>query len=113
MIKDEKRNLKALSVKQQLGLYVVLTYLYDEKNSPFYSSDFSNKMEKFLIIDDKDEYRKTIGGILGSLSKNNILEKISSDRDPIWKIADDIHSDPVYYKKELQHIPDVKISWEK
>ena len=92
-------------------LYVVLTKLYDEKNRPFYSSDFSNHMRPFLTIKDTDEFRKTIGGILGALSKNNILVRVSSDRDPLWKLPEDIHASPDHYRKELKHIPEVEIRW--
>lgn len=112
-IDKKNRNLSELSVKQQLGLYVVLTRLFDEKNKPFFSSNFAREMRVFLRIDDPDEYRKTIGGILGALSKNEILEKKSNDRNPLWALANDIHSNPGYYRKQLQHIPNVKITWEK
>lgn len=112
MNNEEKRNLKKLSAKQQIGLYVVLTKLYDQKNRPFFSSDFARAMEKFLLIADKDEYRKTIGGILGALSKNNILEKVSADRDPLWKLPIDIHAHPEHYKKELQHVPQIVARWQ-
>ncbi len=109
---NSNRNLKNLSVKQQVGLYVVLTKLYDSQNRPFYSSDLAKAIKPFLRIEDSDEFRRTIGGILGALSKNNILVKVSSDRDPLWKLPDDIHANPEYYKKELQHIPDIEIRWE-
>ncbi len=112
-MEKSERNLKELSVKQQLGLYVVLTKLYDKKNRHFYSSSFAEAMNPFLAIDDPDEYRKTVGGILGALSKNKVLQKESSDRDPLWSLASDIHSNPDLYKDQLQHIPQVKISWEK
>lgn len=107
------RNLKTLSVKQQLGLFVVLTKLYDSKNRPFYSSDFAEKIKPFLLIKDKDEFRRTIGGILGALSKNNVLLKVSGDKDPLWKLPDDIQTNPDHFIKQLQHVPDIKISWEK
>lgn len=112
-MQQEKINLKELSVKQQLGLYVVLKKLYNKNNRHFYSSDFAKVMRPFLTIDNLDEYRKTIGGILGSLSKNKILQKESSDRDPLWSLSENIHSDPDFYRDQLQHIPKVKISWEK
>ncbi len=110
--KDLNRNLKNLSVKQQLGLYVVLTTLYDSKNHPFYSSELAKAIRPFLNIDNDDEFRRIIGGILGALSKNNILIRVSSDKDPLWKLPDDILSDPERYKKELQHIPTVEIRWQ-
>ena len=106
------RNLKDLSVKQQLGLFVVLTKLYDPKNRHFYSSDFAEKIKPFLAKTDQDEIRRIIGGILGALSKNGIIEKVSSDRDPLWKLPEDIHKDPEYYRNELQHIPQVITHWQ-
>ena len=110
--KANNRNLRDLSVKQQVGLYVVLTKFYDPKNRPFYSSDFAKEMKKFLLIDNEDEFRRIIGGILGALSKNNILIRVSSDRDPLWRLPDDIHANTEHYRKELQHIPEVEIRWE-
>lgn len=109
--KSNNRNLRDLSVKQQLGLYVVLTKFYDSKNRPFYSSDFAKEIKRFLLIDNEDEFRRIIGGILGALSKNNILIRVSSDKDPLWKLPDDIHANPEYYRKELQHIPEIEIRW--
>jgi hypothetical protein len=109
--KNTNRNLSSLSVKQQVGLYVVLTKFYDIKNRPFYSSDFAKEMKKFLLIDNEDDFKRIIGGILGALSKNNILIRVSSDRDPLWKLPEDIHGDPEYYKKELRHIPEIEIRW--
>ena len=107
------RNFKALSVKQQIGLYVVLTKFHTEENSPFFSSDFSAAMKSFLLIEDPGEYKRVIGGILGALSKNNILEKISSDKDPLWRLPEDIYANRESCKKELQHIPQVVARWEK
>lgn len=104
-----RRDLTKLSVKQQVGLYVVLDKLYDEKNKPFYSSDFAREMQKYLLIEDQDEYRRTIGGILGSLSKNQLLKKMSSDRDPLWMLAEDIHQEAQSYKNDI--LP-VAIHWQ-
>lgn len=110
--KNLNRNLKNLSVKQQLGLYVVLTKLYDSKNRPFYSSNLAKAIKPFLNVDNDDEFRRIIGGILGALSKNDILIKVSSDKDPLWKLPDDILADSEYYKEQLQHIPTVEIRWQ-
>lgn len=108
---NQQRNMADLSVRQQLGLWVILTKLYDEKNKPFFSSDFAREMKKFLTIEDEDAYRKTIGGILSALSKNNVLEKASSDRNPLWRLPEDIHADPKHFKAELKHVPDVIVNW--
>jgi hypothetical protein len=109
---NNKRDMADLSVKQQVGLWVILRELYDEKNRPFFSSEFSKKMKSYLNIDDEDTYRKTIGGILSALSKNNVLERVSSDRDPLWRLPDDIHNDPEYFKQQLKHIPHVTVEWQ-
>lgn len=96
-----QRNLKELSVKQQIGLYTILNKLKDEKNHPFLSSDFAREMQPLLLIADPAEYQQTIGGILGSLSKNSLIEKISGDRDPLWTLPKDIYDNAEKYKKEL------------
>lgn len=96
-----QRNLKELSAKQQIGLYTILSKLRDEKNHPFLSSDFAREMQPLLLIKDPAEYQQTIGGILGALSKNSLIEKISGDRDPLWMLPEDIHKNADKYKKEL------------
>lgn len=101
MNKGEKRNLKELSAKQQIGLYTILNKLKSENNRPFLSSDFAREMQPLLLIEDPSEYQQTIGGILGALSKNALIEKISGDRDPLWILPDDIHKNADHYKKEL------------
>lgn len=96
-----QRNLKELSAKQQIGLYTILNKLMDEKNHPFLSSDFAREMQPLLLVDDPAEYQQTIGGILGALSKNSLIEKISGDKDPLWVLPMDIHENADHYKKEL------------
>lgn len=98
---NSRRDVTKLSAKQQIGLYVILTKLYDEKNRPFFSSDFAKEMKKYLLIDDADEYRKTIGGILGSLSKNEMIKKTSGDKDPLWILPEDIHKHAIEYKNDI------------
>ena len=98
---NSRRDVTKLSAKQQIGLYVVLNKLYDKKNLPFLSSNFAKEMKKYLLIDDPDEYRKTIGGILGALSKNEMIKKISGDKDPLWILPEDIHKNAVEYKNDI------------
>lgn len=96
-----QRNLKELSAKQQISLYTILNKLTEEKNHPFLSSDFAREMQSLLLINDPAEYQQTIGGILGALSKNSLIEKISGDKDPLWILPDDIHKNAEKYKKAL------------
>jgi hypothetical protein len=98
---NSKRDVTKLSAKQQVGLYVVLTKLLDENNRPFYSSDFAREMKSYLLIDDADEYRQTIGGVLGALSKNGLLKKTSGDKDPLWILSEEIHKDAASYKEDI------------
>ena len=98
---NSRRDVTKLSAKQQIGLYVVLTKLYDAKNKPFYSSDFAKEMKKYLLIDDPDEYRKAIGGILGALSKNEMIKKTSGDKDPLWILPEGVRKHTVEYKSDI------------
>lgn len=98
---NPRRDVTKLSAKQQIGLYVVLTKLYSQKNHAFFSSDFAKEMKKYLLIKDPDEYRKTIGGILGALSKNEMIKKTSGDKDPLWILPDDIHKHAKEYKDDI------------
>ncbi len=96
-----RRNIKELSAKQQISLYTILNKLIEENNRPFLSSDFAREMQSLLLINDPAEYQQTIGGILGALSKNSLIEKISGDKDPLWILPDDIHKNAENYKKAL------------
>lgn len=96
-----ERNIKELSTKQQIGLYTILSKLRDEKNHPFLSSDFAREMQSLLLINDPAEHQRAIGGILGALSKNSLIKKISGDRDPLWVLPEDINENAEKYKKEL------------
>ncbi|MDP3725950.1 MAG: hypothetical protein Q8R36_02005 [bacterium] len=96
-----QKNIKRLSTKQQIGLYTILNKLRDEKNHPFLSSDFAREMQVLLLISNPAEYQQTIGGILGALSKNSLIEKISGDKDPLWVLPEYIHKNAEKYKKEL------------
>jgi len=89
-----------LPAKQQIGLYVVLTKFKGD-NPLFHSSDFSREMKSFLSTSEDNEYQKIIGGILGGLSRGQLLKKVSGDRDPLWLIPEDIHKNAELYKKEL------------
>lgn len=101
MEKAPERNLKKLSAKQQVALYVMLGKLKGGKNRPFLSSDFANEVRSIFVTKDDAEYQRTIGGILGALSKNSLVEKITGDRDPLWAIPEDIYKNAEKYRKEM------------
>ena len=104
MEKAPERNIKKLSAKQQIGMRVILKDLIGEENTPFLSSDFSKKMQKIFPIKNDSEHQRMIGGILGALSKNSIIEKITGDRDPLWMIAEDIYENAEKYEKQIQPV---------
>ncbi len=95
-----KKEIKEMPVKQQVGLYVILDNFIN-KELLFKSSDFQREMKKYLILDDEDGYRRVIGGILSGLSKNNLITRMSNDKDPLWNISIDVAEDADDYKQAI------------
>lgn len=104
MIEEIQKRIKNLPPKQQIGLYVILAKLYSRKNESFLSSNFSEAMQKYFKIDDSAQYGKTIGGILSSLSRNNLIERVSGGRNPLWTIPEDIKKNSSLYKNAIFNV---------
>jgi hypothetical protein len=114
MEKNQKirEELAGLSLKQQVGLWVVLRLdsVLSEKFS-FYSSEFADKFKKFIkesVRSNQSVYGKLVGGVLSGLSRNRLLIKISSGRDARWTLEKKIKDDYELYKQLLFEI---KIYW--
>ena len=93
--------MKKLSAYQQIGLYIMLGKIKGGKNRSFLSSDFAREMRSYFTTKDASEYQRIMGGILGALSKNSIIKKMTGDRDPLWSLSEYIHVNAEKYRKEI------------
>lgn len=104
------KKVRDLPVLQQVGLYYVLDKLHSPKSEGFKSSEFSQIMLAYIKTKDAAQHGKTIGGILSSLSRNGLIERVSGGRDPSWTISDEVKEQRLAYKKAVFNI---KTYWQK
>lgn len=105
---DISKKVRDLPVLQQVGLYFILHKLDSLKNESFKSSQFSQAMQEFIKVKDAAQHGKTIGGVLSSLSRNGLIERVSGGRDPSWIIAEEVSKKKSAYKKAVF---DIKTYW--
>lgn len=112
MEKQIKQLIRSLPGRQQIGLWVILNMPEISSNKfSFRSSEFSEKMKRYVADDiksDESTYGKFIGGILSGLSRNDLLIKISGDRDVQWTLTEELLSNADAYKAAIL---EVKTYW--
>lgn len=91
-------NITNLSPSQQVALWVILHL----KQKSFYTSEVA----KSNLFTKKGKY--AIGGIMSSLYKNGVVERLSGGRDKLWKLSNAIEENREFYKKEISK---VKVYW--
>ncbi|MBU1066654.1 hypothetical protein KKE60_02555 [Patescibacteria group bacterium] len=82
-----------------------------EKNFSFSSSDFAKVFRPYVksyLSTDSEEYGKSIGATLSGLLRNEILIRLTGDRDKLWTLSDNVKSNFEEFKKGLF---EVKIYW--
>ncbi len=97
--------IRALPIRQQIGLWVLLRFA-DAQNDDFsfHSSEFAEVFQKFLpekVKKNALDFGRSIGGILSGLSRNGLLTKLSGDRDVLWTFSNEIKKQFEDYKKYL------------
>jgi hypothetical protein len=112
MDKKIKQLIRSLPGRQQVGLWVIFNMpeISSDKFS-FRSSEFAEKMKRHAVDDiklDESIYGKFIGGILSGLSRNNLLIKVSGDRDVKWTLPEELLSNADDYKVAIL---EVKTYW--
>lgn len=107
-----KIKVRSLPVAQQIATYVILRMANSNLNGfSFLSSSFALAFKPFVkkhITTDMDEYGKFIGGILSGLMRNDVLVKLSGDRDKLWTLSDEIKKHFDDYKELLF---EMKVYW--
>lgn len=111
---DIQKKTTLLPLAQQIALFVILRMPEAEKpNFSFLSSDLAKALKPFIknqISYNKKNYGNFIGGILSSLNRNEILTKITGDRDKLWTLSNEVKANMDDYKNSLFKI---KIYWKK
>jgi len=103
-----KEKITSLPLAQQVALFVILRMpSADRKNFSFLSSQFAKDFKPFVqkyISSNSEEYGKFVGAILSGLSRNDILSRLSGDRDKLWTLSNNVKTNFDQYKKYLFEI---------
>lgn len=110
--KKIQNKITSLPLSQQVALWVILKMKgAAEKDFSFLSSQFAKKFKPFVkkhLSTDPDEYGKFVGATLSGLMRNNILVKLTGDRDKLWTLSPDVKNNLQKFKKKLFEI---KVYW--
>lgn len=106
--KQVQNKITSLPLSQQVALWVIFR-MKDaaEKDFSFLSSQFAKKFKPFVkkhLSADPDEYGKFVGATLSGLMRNNILMKLTGDRDKLWTLSNEVKSSHQMFKKKLFEI---------
>jgi len=100
--------IRSLPFSQQVALFVILRMpRSNESNFSFLSSYFAKTFKPYAkkhISTDVEEFGKFIGGILSGLARNNILIKLTGDRDKVWTLSQEVKNNYDNFKKSLFNI---------
>lgn len=80
-----------LSPNQQVALWVILHF----RHKSFYTSEVAASS----LFTRKGKY--AIGGIMSSLHKNGVIERLSGGRDKLWKLNETVGKNREFYKREI------------
>ena len=107
-----KEFIRSLPFNQQVALWLITQMPRAEKeNFSFYSSDFTKKLLPYLkkeFATDPGESGKFAGAILSGLARNNLLEKITGDKDKLWTLSKIVKD---HYSDIKQNLFEVKTYW--
>lgn len=102
---DIKNTITSLPLSQQVALWAILRMKESNKKSfSFSSSDFSKNFRPFVksyLSANPEEYGKFIGATLSSLMRNEVLVKLTGDRDKLWTLSDNVKANYDEFKREL------------
>lgn len=107
-----KQLVRSLPINQQIGLWVALGLPNSSSDKfSFRSSEFATKIKHYVVDRvklDEVKYGKFVGGVLSGLSRNNLLIKISGDRDALWALPKNLIEEIDLYKSAIFEI---KVYW--
>lgn len=100
MNKDFLSKVRSLPAKQQIALWVILKHFHTESGTWFTAPDFADKAKRYIVSSDKEAAR-TLGGILSSLVRNEMIEQLSGGRKPVWQVVPELHKHAAEYMKAI------------
>jgi len=102
---DIKNTITLLPLSQQVALWVILRMRDSHKRSfRFPSSDFAKAFYPYVISylsTNPEEYGKFVGATLSSLMRNQILIRLTGDRDKLWTLSEKVKDNFDEFKKYL------------
>lgn len=102
---DIKNTITSLPLSQQVALWVILRMRdSSERSFSFSSSDFAKSFRPFAksyLSADPGEYGKYVGATLSSLMRNDILIRLTGDRNKLWTLSEKVKNNFEEIKKFL------------
>lgn len=102
---DIKNRITLLPLSQQVALWVILRMKgSNERSFSFPSSDFAKAFYPYVksyLSTDPEEYGKFVGATLSSLMRNQILIRLTGDRDKLWTLSEKVKDNFEEFKKYL------------
>lgn len=101
MNEEFQQKVKALPIRQQVGLYTILCELLGEDRTIFSTAEFANKTHRYFLVDNVDAMGNILGGILSSLVRNGMVERVAGGgkRESVWLLAPELHRHAKEYKQ--------------
>lgn len=110
--KEVQNKITSLPLSQQVALWVILRMnRVGESDFSFFSSQFAKEFKPFVkkhLSANPDEYGKFVGATLSGLIRNDILTKLTGDRDKLWTLSKEVKNNYQIFKKKLF---EVKAYW--
>ena len=101
MNEEFQQKVKALPIRQQVGLYTILSEFLGEKETLFSTADFASKAQRYFLADDVEGMGNILGGILSSLVRNGMVERVAGGgkQESVWCLAPELHRNAKRYKQ--------------
>ena len=114
MKEEISKIIRSLSLRQQVGLWIILGMPGIGRDKFFFESSLFAKNYKPYASDelkkDATKYGKFVGGVLSGLCQNGFLIKLSGGRDKQWAISEDLKNNSEQYKKSIFEVKSYWVS---
>jgi len=95
-----EKKIRNLPFKQQVALYVLLKTA--RKRGKFTFANFINDMVPLFYKNEQEKLPRILGGLLSSLMRNGMIERLSGGRHPIWRLNPELHKNSAKYRKTMR-----------
>ena len=103
------RKFSDLAWQQQFVLLWIIKFIRDNKrgSNKFRSSEilgFIKEEPGYVDANKNKDIERSLGGTLGALSKEGHIQKLISERDPLWQLKSDLGFEPKKLNRALGFI---------